>query len=138
MTPFERAVMSALTAGDHPILEALRAQAVLATVTHRDIVGPSSYTYFEVAPVARRLPHKSLRIGDLQLQLQGAMTPADAVLHVENGVLKSLECYVYDGQFPAKPEITAAWYYGSPRFPGVTDELLAARDLEEALSDDED
>jgi hypothetical protein len=32
--------------------------------------------------------------------------------------------------------IEEAWYYGTARFPGITAELLAERDVEELLEDE--
>ena len=41
-----------------------------------------------------------------------------------------------DGTFPAEPSIQAAWYYGTEKYPGITAELMAERDVEELLEED--
>ena len=134
---FERQVMSALLAGDDPILAALRAQYAAAMVRDREKTGSGFVTRFEVPAGVPPVERKLLHLDDLQVQLAGAKTPADTSVHVHNGRLRSLECFVYDGAFPDAPEIAAAWYYGTGKFPGITPELLAARDVEELLEDDE-
>ena len=135
---FERQVMTALLAGDDPLLERLREQYAAATIRDREKTTNGFVTRFEipsnVSPIERTLLH----LDDLQLQLAGTTAPADTSAHVQNGRLRSLECFVYDGAFPESPEIEAAWFYGTARFDGITDELLAERDVEELLEDDEE
>jgi hypothetical protein len=134
---FERDVMSALLAGDDPIFETLRAQYAAATVRDREHTASGFFTYFDVPSSVPPIDRKLLHLDDLQVELTGAATPADLMVHVQNGRLHSLECFVYDGAFPQSPEIQAAWYYGTEKFPGITPELLAARDVEELLEDED-
>ena len=135
---FEAQVMSALLAGDDPLLETLRRQYAVATVRGRERTATGFVTRFEVPADAPPIERKLLHLDDLQVELAGAATPADTSLHVHNGRLRSLECFVYDGAFPEAPAIQAAWYYGTARFPGITPELLAERDVEELLEDDDE
>lgn len=135
---FEKHVMSALLAGDDPLLETLREQYAAATVRDRERTGSGFVTRFEVPESAPAIDRKLLHLDDLQVQIDGAATPAETSVHVHNGRLRSLECFVYEGAFPESPEITAAWYYGTERFPGITSELIAERDVEELLEEDED
>ena len=134
---FERQVMSGLLAGDDPMLAALRAQYEVATVRDREKTALGFVTRFEIPESAAPIDRKLLHLDDLQVRLAGAATPAETSAHVHNGRLRSLECFVYSGSFPETPQITAAWYYGTAEFPGITPELLAARDIEELLEDDE-
>jgi hypothetical protein len=134
---FERQVMTALLAGDDPLLDALRAQYAAASVRDRERTSTGFVTRFEVPASAEPVDRKLLHLDDLQLELEGVNTPCDASLHVHNGRLRSLECFVYDGEFPADPVITAAWYYGTERYPSISPDLLAERDLETALEDDD-
>jgi hypothetical protein len=135
---FERQIMAALLAGDDPMLEALREQYASATVRDRELTGSGFVTRFEVPPSATPIERKLMHLDDLQVQLAGASTPAETSVHIHNGRLRSLECFVYEGAFPEQPEIEAAWYYGTERYPAITDELLAERDLEELLEDDDE
>jgi hypothetical protein len=135
---FERQLMSALLAGDDPLLEALREQYAAATVRDRERTAAGFVTRFDVPDSAPAIDRKLLHLDDLQVELEGASTPAETSVHVHNGRLKSVECFVYDGTFPESPSIKAAWYYGTERFPGITPELLAQRDVEELLEEEED
>jgi hypothetical protein len=134
---FEVQLMTALLAGDDPLLEALRQQYAAATVSGREKTATGFVTRFDVPKNVPPIERKLLHLDDLQLQLAGTATPADASLHVHNGRLRSLECFVYDGAFPESPVIEAAWYYGTERFDGITPELMAERDLEELLEEDD-
>jgi hypothetical protein len=134
---FERQVMAGLLAGDDPLLEALRRQYAEATVRGRETTAAGFITRFDVPDGIPPIERKLLHLDDLQVQLAGASAPADTSVHVHHGRLRSLECFVYDGSFPDTPEIEAAWYYGTAKYPGVTPELMAERDVEELLGDDE-
>ena len=134
---FERQVMAALLAGDDPLLDALRRQYEVATVRDRETTATGFVTRFEVPAGAAPIERKLLHLDDLQVELEGAKSPADTSVHVHNGRLRSLECFVYDGAFPSEPSITAAWYYGTKKHPGITPELMRERDLEELLEDEE-
>jgi hypothetical protein len=133
----EGQVMAALLAGDDPILAALRQQYAAATVRGREKTATGFVTRFDVPESVPPIARKLLHLDDLQLQLAGAATPADTSVHVHNGRLRSLDCFVYDGAFPESPVIEAAWYYGTEKFPGITPELMAERDVAELLEDEE-
>jgi hypothetical protein len=134
---FEKQVMTALLAGDDPLLETLRAQYAAASVRDREVNTTGFVTRFEVPASAPAVDRKLMHLDDLQLEIEGAKTPADTALHVLNGRLRSLECFVYEGAFPQSPSIRAAWYYGTEKYPGITEDLLAERDLEEILEEEE-
>lgn len=133
---FEREVMTALLAGDDPLLETLRKQYAAAVSRGREVAANGFVTRFEIPADVPAVRRKLLHLDDLQLQLRGLASPADTSLHVHNGRIRSLECFVYDGTFPETPEIEAAWYYGTERFPSITPELIAERDLDELLEEE--
>lgn len=133
---FERQVMTALLAGDDPLLETLRAQYGVAAVKGRERTANGFVTRFDVPADAKPIGRKLLHLDDLQVQLAGAATPVDSSLHIHNGRLRSLECFVYDGAFPDAPVVEAAWYYGTERFPAIDAELFAAREVEELLEEE--
>ena len=135
---FEKQIMRALLAGDDPLLVALREQYGVATVRDRERTASGFVTRFEVPASAPAIERKLMHLDDLQVELEGASTPAETSVHVHNGRLRSLECFVYEGGFPDSPEIRAAWFYGTKRYPGITPELLAERDLEDLLEDEDD
>lgn len=132
---FERAVMAGLLAGDDPLLKALREQYAASSVRGREMTTTGFVTRFEVPPSVAAIDRKLLHLDDLQIELEGARTPADTSVHVHNGRLRSLECFVYEGVFPAEPAIKAAWYYGTEKYSGITPELMAERDVEELLEE---
>ena len=134
---FEKQVMAGLLAGDDPLLAKLRAQYAAATVRDREKTATGFVTRFEIPASVPPIERKLLHLDDLQIELEGASTPADTSVHVHNGRLRSLECFVYDGTFPAEPSIKAAWYYGTEKYPGITPELMAERDVEEVLEDED-
>jgi hypothetical protein len=135
---FEKQVMTALLAGEDSLLETLRKQYAAAVVRDREINATGFVTRFEVPAGAPLIDRKLLHLDDLQVELEGVKSPVDASVHVHNGKLRSLECFVYEGTFPAQPAIKAAWYYGTKKYAGITDELLAERDVEELLEDEDD
>lgn len=132
----ERQVMAGLLAGDDPLLDALRNQYVAATVRGREATATGFVTRFEVPADVPPIPRKLLHLDDLQIELEGAATPAETSVHVHNGRLRSLECFVYEGAFPADPVIKSARYYGTARHEGITPELMAERDLEDLLEEE--
>jgi hypothetical protein len=134
---FERQVMAGLLAGDDALMAALREQYAVATVRDREVTTTGFVTRFEVPASVPGVGRKLMHLDDLQVELEGAATPAETSVHVHNGRLRSLECFVYDGAFPPAPVIRAAWYYGTERHPGITSALMAERDLEELLEQDD-
>lgn len=127
--------MNGLLAGDDPLLETLRTQYAAATVRGREMTATGFVTRFEIPDGVPAIDRKLLHLDDLQVEIEGAKTPADTSVHVHNGKLRSLECFVYDGTFPAEPVIKAAWYYGTKKYPSVSRELMDQRDVEELLED---
>ncbi|MGZ5444304.1 MAG: hypothetical protein ACXW5U_27565 [Thermoanaerobaculia bacterium] len=136
LNEFERAVMAGLLAGDDPLLKILREQYAAASVRGRERTATGFVTRFDVPPTVAPIDRKLLHLDDLQIEIEGARTPADTSVHVHNGRLRSLECFVYDGTFPDEPAIKAAWYYGTEKHPGITAELMAERDVEELLEEE--
>ncbi|MGZ5472610.1 MAG: hypothetical protein ACXW31_01765 [Thermoanaerobaculia bacterium] len=136
LNEFERAVMAGLLAGDDPLLKILREQYAAASVRGRERTTTGFVTRFDVPPTVAPIDRKLLHLDDLQIEIEGARTPADTSVHVHNGRLRSLECFVYDGTFPDEPAIKAAWYYGTEKHPGITAELMAERDVEELLEEE--
>ena len=128
--------MTGLLAGDDPLLETLRQQYASATVRDREVTPTGFVTRFDVPVTVPPIARKLLHLDDLQVEIDGAKTPADTSVHVHNGRLRSFECFVYEDVFPESPSIQAAWYYGTKKFPGITRELMAERDVAELLEEE--
>lgn len=133
----ERQVVTALLAGDDPLLAALRRQYAAATVRDRELEHNGFVTRFDVPASIAAIERKLMHLDDLQVELEGAQTPADASLRIHNGRIRSLEVFVYGGELPHAPVVKAAWYYGTERFPAISEALMAERDVEAALEDDD-
>lgn len=132
---FERVVLEALTAGNHPTLAILREQVASATIVKREVADTGFFVYYDVPPSVRRITPRQLDLGDLQVVIEGAETPADAVVHIKDGAIDSLECYVYEGHWPDEPTITGALYYGTETFDGIGPELFAVRNIDDAFEE---
>jgi hypothetical protein len=116
LTALERAVLNALLAGEHPSLEALRAQLRTGCVRKRELTGCGFLTELEVdrrlAP-ARVLPE--LRLGDVDARIAGLEHGAGFVLLVKEGYLDVLEGYSYDEPWPALADEFSLSYEGGSR-----------------------
>lgn len=132
---FERAVLDALTAGKHPTLAMLRAQVASATVVKREVTDTGFFVYYDIPPSVPRITPRHLDLGDLQVLLAEAETPADAVVHIKDGAIDALECYVYEGHWPDEPTIKGALYYGTETFDGIGPALFAARNIDDAFEE---
>lgn len=133
---FERQIVNALLAGDDPLLETLRAQYKSASVKSREVEDEGFTTYFDVPKDMPLVDRKHLHLDDLQVELEGKPTPVDTALEIRDGRLRSLQVSAYEGGLPESPEITSAWYYGTKKYPGITDALIGERELEELLEEE--
>ena len=103
ITPFEARVLEALVAGD-PEEAALRDQVSKAKVTSRDYSGLGLFVNFAVPETAIRLGTSNRLIEQTprtDLEHPGVPAGAGALLWFEDGWLATLECYTYDGAWPA-------------------------------------
>jgi hypothetical protein len=109
---FEVQVMTALLAGDDPLLEALRQQYAAATVRGREKTARIRHALRRpagVPPIERKLLH----LDDLQLQLAGRH-PADLGARAQrtSALARMLRLR---RRFPGVAGDRAAWYYGTER-----------------------
>ena len=101
-TLLERAVLQKLLAGDHPVLDALRSQLAASLVRQRAPTGVGFFTDIDVPKHVPGAPtrHSTLRIGDVEAQIQGLEHGAGFLLVVSDGYLDHLEGYSYDEPWP--------------------------------------
>lgn len=100
---FEARVLEVLVRGDQEE-DVLRSQLSLAVVTSREHTGVGLYVNLRAARDAKRLSTSSRYIEQVpKAHLEHPMLPAGAgaLLWVENGYIATLECYTYDGTWPA-------------------------------------
>lgn len=100
LAELERAVLTKLLAGEHPLLERLRNQLSNCQVSRRELTGAGFYAYLDVgdAPAADDV---NLRFGDVIAEIEGMAHGAGFVLYVEHGRLSMLEGYGYDDPWPS-------------------------------------
>ena len=109
--PIERELMDALLVGDDPVLDALRSQFSIASVTKRDYTGSGFFTYFSVIPDAPRVSPASLMLGDVIFGLRSHGTGGEAILWVKDGALHSLEAFAADGAWPQDAQLDRVRYW---------------------------
>ena len=114
-TDLERAVLEKLLDGEHPVLQALRAQLEVSEVSARTFTGVGFFTTFKVPPQAPAAPVKaaSLAFGDVVATIPGVQHGAGFVLFIKDGRLDTLEGYTYDEDWPESIPAFELDYVGS-------------------------
>lgn len=107
----ERALMERLLAGDHPVLDTLRAQYAEAEVADRELTGVGCFVYWRVPLDAPRAAvGKSVVIDDVGFGLEGSEHGASALLFLADGALDLLEMVMWAEDWPAEPRLTGVHY----------------------------
>jgi hypothetical protein len=97
----EREVLELLLAGDHPVLETLRAQAQRVQVVARKLSGVGFFTDFEVPADARTVAKpRDFELGDVDAEIDGLAQGAGFVLFVRKGRLDFLEGFARGDRWP--------------------------------------
>ena len=99
-TELERAVLSKLLDGGHPVLAQLRSQLRGCRVTRREFSGVGFFTTLEVNKDAPRVGDKTIRIGDVVADIEGLAHGAGFVLFIDHGKITMLEGFTYDEPWP--------------------------------------
>jgi hypothetical protein len=115
LTEFERAVLSKLLAGDHPVLTALRVQAQKARLASREYTGAGFFLSFDVPPEAPILATKDFHFGDVNATVDRLQYGAGFVIFVRGGRLDTLEGYSYEEPWPNEIENFKLAYQREPR-----------------------
>lgn len=101
LTEFERAILTKLLDGEHPLLVELRKQLPICRVNRREQTGVGFFTHFDTGAASPATNAKA-RFGDVVAEIDGLVHGAGFVLYVENGRLSTLEGYGYDEPWPSK------------------------------------
>ena len=109
-TAFEKRVLEACLAGEHPTLRTLRLQADAATVSSRESTGPGAYVNFSVPESAPLLEAGTIIIGDVNVTVRDVPAGLATLLYIYDGKLQFLELATYDGDWPEDPEIISVGY----------------------------
>ena len=115
LNDFERAVLSKLLAGDHPVLAVLRTQAETTRVARREYTGAGFFLSFIVSHAAPQLDELDLHIGDVDAEVDGLHNGAGFVLFIRKGRLHMLEGYTYDEPWPTEIKDFKLSYQREPR-----------------------
>ena len=134
MNEVERQALAMLLSGEHPVLHVLRGQLAAAAVAKREMTGVGFFTHFEVPTLAPRLdPPGRMVIGDVYAEIVGLEHDAGFLLFVEEGVIKTLECFIVDYALPEPAKIRRI-YHVHPATQGSAELVeTPVRDLEWAV-----
>ena len=110
LTQFEKLVLDACLAGDHPLLEVLRHQLDAVTVIERKHTGVGAYVEFAVDDAAPRLDAGTFVIDDLDLGVEGVGNGVATLLYAYDGRLQCLEFAPYDDAWPEDPTLAGIGY----------------------------
>src|SRR5579871_5101850 len=101
MTDIETQALTYLLQGEHPVLAVLRDQLRALSVADREFTGVGFFTNFTVPESAVRLsPPGRMVIGDVHAEIDGLEHGAGFILFIENGAIKTLECFIHEAAWP--------------------------------------
>jgi hypothetical protein len=100
-------LMRLLLTGDDPLCSVLRAQHEASQVVDLELTGVGFFANFEVPADAARCSPSNFVGGNAAIDIEGVEHGAGCVLFVRDGVLCFLEGYVYSGEWPEHPIVTA-------------------------------
>lgn len=100
-------LMGLLLTGDDPLCSVLRAQYEGSQVVDLELTGVGFFASFEVAADAARCSPPNFVGGNAAIDIEGVEHGAGCVLFVRDGALCLLEGFVYGGEWPEHPVVTA-------------------------------
>lgn len=130
LSPFERAVLDALLAGDEPEFLVLRSHAAAAKLSARQETGAGFILTFDVPLSEQALACPDFHFGDVTATLEGLKNGAGFVVFIRDGRLAALEGYSYDEDWPEVMGGFTLSYERQPRplvFPRAIDRPNTAR-----------
>jgi hypothetical protein len=113
----EFAAIELLLRGEHPALAVLRQQVEHSRVARRELTGAGFFTELAVdrSVPAAQVAQRTIRLRDVEADLEGLEHGAGFILLVEDGFLRSLEGYSYEEPWPATIGGFAVRYAGTER-----------------------
>jgi hypothetical protein len=128
LTGLELDVIRMLLDGDDSVLEILREQLKIATVSERKMTGVGFYANFSIPSTAPRvLERSSFEFGDVVAQIEGVKHGAGFTLFVRDGFLNFLEGYTYDEPWPERiATYTVSYINGQREWNSVRKTLHSA------------
>lgn len=126
---FENSVMKAILDGDHPLLDQLRKQYKLATISHTESSGVGLFVHFALDESAEKVIPEHFVLKDLHLEITDVESGAGAILFVRNGWIDFLEIHTYVGNWPDDPHLRSYKYWRLKASSKNEEELSDTRDL---------
>src|SRR5260221_13115771 len=99
-TVFEKALLDALLAGDHPFLAALRGQYARATPTCRELSGAGPFLNFQVPPDQPAVTPRNFEIVELYFDLDGLPHGGAVPLFLRDASISLLDAFCHVGHWP--------------------------------------
>jgi len=97
----EKQVLQKFLFGENEILDILRKQVLMASVSSREMTGVGFFTKFVIPSDAQRiLSHTKFILSDVIGTASNVKDGVGFVLFIGNGVLATLEGYTYDEPWP--------------------------------------
>ena len=107
---FERTMLDTLLAGEHPALEALRAQAAVAAVRARERSEFGQFTDLWIDDTVPPIDFPDrFAIDDHYARVEGTDEEVALLLHVVRGRLKTLEAFVARPPWPDAATLVELW-----------------------------
>lgn len=132
---FAGEVLEQMLDGDHPVLEALRAQVATAEVRSAETSEFGTLIDLWVSDDAAQLDvEHRFAIDDLFGRVEDVEGEVGFQLHVVRGRLKTIEAWVSSPGWPSEPALVESWYVAYDPDPEVAEFVrVAERDLEFAV-----
>lgn len=103
-------LMTALLAGDHPVLKTLRSQYDAATFTALDLSGSGFFLGFGLPVEVPAVEPPTFQLTDLSFEVSEAPEGGSVVLFIRHGRLSLLEAYLWTDDWP-QPAVLKSWSY---------------------------
>lgn len=121
LTALERAVLSKLLEGEHPVLAALREQAAQVHVARRETTAAGFFCDLETPETAAQTVRTTFTLDDVEAEIEGTTKGASFVLIVKKGRMTLLEGFTRDEPWPAQISAFTLRFANEPRDLGALD-----------------
>lgn len=113
---FEKEVLEWLSAGDNPVLAAIREQLAGAEISSRKYTKKGFFLHFSPSSSQNKLHElfpieKDFAFGSVGIQFDGVDDEGTAILFIRNGKIDCLECVMFTGEWPNKDTGYHFYYY---------------------------
>ena len=100
-------LMPGLLAGENPSYAVLRAQYARCSITRVELTGVGFFVSFDVPGDMERSIPANIAGGDAVIRYAESPVQAGCVLFVRDGLLRELEVYTFDAEWPEHATVTS-------------------------------